>query len=349
MMMMIPSSATALKSGKVIQPAPDRPRNPWPSLVEIKGNRMRIAMLTQTWKAEPEIGDSGELWHASSVDQPATLVVGDDRGWWPLADLLPSALARQVLHGNAGDALRCIRVWDQLKSQFTLPPSQPTVAMDELRFLPPVVGPQKVICIGLNYADHAAETGADKPTLPVVFNKFPSTLIAHQQPIVLPPISEKVDFEAELVVVIGKPGKDIPEDDAWDHVFGFTCGHDVSARDWQKGRPGGQWLLGKTFDHFAPLGPALVTADQLDPSDLAITFRLNGEVMQESSTRHFIFSIPHLISHLSQFCTLLPGDLLFTGTPSGVGVARNPAVFMKAGDRAEVEIEGIGTLANPVV
>ena len=258
-------------------------------------------------------------------------------------------MASKLIQGNAGDSLRLIRAWHHLTTPLVLPEGSPEFSHELQHLLPPVVGPQKIICIGLNYADHATETGAELPSLPVVFNKFPSTLIGHQQPIHLPPISEKVDFEAELVVVIGKPGKNISEADAMSHVFGYTCGHDVSARDWQKGRPGGQWLLGKTFDSFAPLGPAIVTADQLDPSDLAIKFRLNSDLMQSSSTKHFIFSIPYLISHLSKFCTLLPGDLLYTGTPSGVGVARDPAVFMQPGDVAEVTIEGIGTLANPLV
>jgi len=215
---------------------------------------------------------------------------------------------------------------------------------------PPVLNPQKIICIGLNYAEHAAETGAKLPEIPVVFNKFPNTLIGHQQPICLPSISEKVDYEAELVVVIGKKGKNIEEKDALNHVFGFTCGHDVSARDWQKEKPGKQWLLGKTFDTFAPLGPWIVTKDEIStPDDMEIQFRLNDQLMQDSSTKHFIFSIPFLISHLSKFTTLMPGDLLFTGTPSGVGVARDPQVFLKNGDTATVQIPSIGTLENPVV
>jgi len=158
-----------------------------------------------------------------------------------------------------------------------------------------------------------------------------------------------VDYEAELVVVIGREGKHIPPSDAMNHVFGYTCGHDVSARDWQKGRPGGQWLLGKTFDTFAPLGPVLVTRDEIpDPHSLDVSFRLNGQTLQQSNTRQFIFTIDYLISHLSKVFALEPGDILFTGTPPGVGVARTPPVFLKPGDRAEVEIQGIGVLINPV-
>lgn len=308
---------------------------------------MRIALVSNQWMDQTQVTDDGKLLDRSSCDQPATLLVGDEQHWWKAVDALPEP-AQSLLQGNAGDSLRLIRTWSQWKNQLRL--DAPVFEPGNQVFLPPVVGPQKIICIGLNYADHASETGADLPTIPVVFNKFPTTLVGHQQPIPLPPISEKVDFEAELVVVIGKAGRNIDESTALDHVFGYTCGHDVSARDWQKGRPGGQWLLGKTFDGFAPLGPSIVTADQLgEADDLNVAFRLNQETMQSSSTRHFIFKIPFLIAHLSRFCTLMPGDLLFTGTPSGVGVARTPPVFMKAGDQAEVEIQGIGTLANPLV
>lgn len=220
----------------------------------------------------------------------------------------------------------------------------------EISLMAPLPRPGKVICIGLNYADHAAETGAAIPTEPVVFCKFPTAVVGPGEPIRLPPISQQVDYEAELVVVIGREGRRIAPEQAMDHVFGYTCGHDVSARDWQKGRPGGQWLLGKTFDSFAPLGPVLVTRDEVpDPHQLEVTFRLNGQVLQQSNTRQFIFKIDHLISHLSQIFKLEPGDVLFTGTPPGVGVARQPAIFLQGGDRAEVEIEGLGLLVNPVV
>lgn len=209
---------------------------------------------------------------------------------------------------------------------------------------------EKVICIGTNYADHAREMGGDPPDIPVVFNVFPSAIIGPGQEIRLPSISKKVDFEAELVVVIGRSGKDIPREEAMDFVFGYCCGNDISARDWQKGRPGGQWLLGKTFDTFAPLGPFVATKDEVpDPHNLHIQIRLNGRLMQDSSTNQLIFPIDFLISHISQFVTLSPGDLIFTGTPPGVGAGRNPPVFLGPGDHLEVEIEGLGVLANPVV
>ncbi|QDT03292.1 Ureidoglycolate lyase [Rubripirellula lacrimiformis] len=214
-------------------------------------------------------------------------------------------------------------------------------------FLPPTPTPEKVICIGLNYRDHAIETGAEIPSEPVVFSKFNTTLIGHGGVIRLPSISKKVDYEAELVVVIGKEAKHVPQDQAMDYVYGYTCGHDVSARDWQKGRPAGQWLLGKSFDTFAPVGSCVVPKSEVpDPSDLRVRMRLNGEVVQDSTTAQLIFDIPTLIAHLSKFMTLKPGDLIFTGTPPGVGDARNPPVYLKDGDECTVEIDGIGMLTN---
>lgn len=214
-------------------------------------------------------------------------------------------------------------------------------------FLPPVSTPEKILCIGLNYLDHAIETGAEPPDQPVVFSKFNNTLIGHGDEIVLPAISDEVDYEAELVVVIGKAARFVDPSEAMHYVFGYTAGHDVSSRDWQKGRPGGQWLLGKSFESFAPLGPAIVTADAFgDPSDVRVRLHLNGETMQDSTTAQLIFDIPTLISHLSQFMTLQPGDLIFTGTPPGVGAARTPPRYLRPGDQCIVEIDGIGSLSN---
>src|SRR5262245_10532244 len=218
-----------------------------------------------------------------------------------------------------------------------------------LKLLAPVPDPQKVICVGLNYADHAKESGAAIPGEPVIFCKFPTAVAAHQQPIVLPPVSKCVDYEAELVVVIGRGGRNIPRERVPQHVAGYTCGHDVSARDWQMHKPGGQWLLGKTFDTFAPFGPHLTTADEVpDPNALAIALRLNGQVMQQSSTAQFIFKVDELVAYVSQVCMLSPGDVIFTGTPPGVGFARKPPVYLKPGDVCEVEIERLGVLRNAV-
>lgn len=218
------------------------------------------------------------------------------------------------------------------------------------QLLAPIPDPQKVLCVGLNYADHAAETGARVGEEPVIFNKLPTVLRGPGQAIELPANSSQVDFEAELVVVIGRAARNIEPAAAWEHVAGYTCGNDVSARDWQTGKPGRQWLLGKSFDSFGPLGPTLVTRDEVpDPGQLPIRLRLNGQTMQDSNTRNLIFPIDYLVSYLSKVCTLSPGDLLFTGTPPGVGMARQPSVFLQAGDDVEVEIEGVGVLRNPVV
>lgn len=215
--------------------------------------------------------------------------------------------------------------------------------------LPLIPSPEKIICIGLNYSDHARETGVTPPSVPVVFNKFPTAVSAHQRPIVLPEVSTEVDYEAELVVVIGRGGRNIAREAARNHVAGYCCGNDVSARDWQMKKPGGQWLLGKSFDTFAPIGPVLVTADEVpEPGNLGIQLRLNGQVMQQSNTSNLIFSVEELIAYVSTVCTLSPGDLIFTGTPGGVGFARKPPVFLKPGDVVEVEIERIGVLMNMV-
>ena len=229
-------------------------------------------------------------------------------------------------------------------------PNAVRIPMAAASLLPPLPHPDKILCIGLNYRDHALENNRAIPTEPVLFAKYINTLIGHGTWIRLPRVSKKVDYEAELVVVIGKRGRNVPEADAMSCVAGYTVGHDVSARDWQFKGKEKQWTIGKTFDTFAPTGPHLVTADEIpDPHNLQIQLRLNGETMQNSNTREFIFTVPQLIAYLSQAITLKPGDLIFTGTPPGVGVARKPPVFLKAGDNVEVEIEGVGLLRNPVV
>jgi 2-keto-4-pentenoate hydratase/2-oxohepta-3-ene-1,7-dioic acid hydratase in catechol pathway len=220
----------------------------------------------------------------------------------------------------------------------------------ESKLLPPVPDPHKILCIGLNYRDHAAETGAAIPRDPVVFSKFATALVGPDEPLVLPPASQKVDFEAELVLVVGKKGRSIPKEAAREYLAGYTVGHDVSARDWQIEKDGKQWLLGKTFDTFAPTGPHLVTADEVpDAHDLGIRLRLNGETMQDSRTKQMIFGADELLAYISQVVTLQPGDLIFTGTPPGVGIARKPPVWLKGGDVVEVEIDKLGVLRNPVV
>jgi 2-keto-4-pentenoate hydratase/2-oxohepta-3-ene-1,7-dioic acid hydratase in catechol pathway len=220
---------------------------------------------------------------------------------------------------------------------------------DQVRRRAPIPRPGKILCIGLNYRDHAAESGVAVPTEPVVFSKYASAVIGPDDPIVLPPDSEQVDYEAELVFVIGKTARSVSAAEAMNYVAGYTCGHDVSARDYQLKRGGGQWMIGKTWDTFAPMGPVLVTADEgLDPHNLPIRCVLNGEVMQNSNTGQFVFNIPDIIAYLSRIVTLEAGDVVFTGTPPGVGFARKPPVFLKDGDVAEIQIDGIGVLRNPV-
>ncbi len=225
------------------------------------------------------------------------------------------------------------------------------ISAAQAHLLAPVINPQKIICVGLNYKDHAAESNLPIPREPVLFSKFPSSLLGHGQAIVLPKVSSKVDYEAELVIVVGKKGKNVAAERAMDYVAGFMVGHDVSARDWQLEKDGKQWMAGKTFDTFAPCGPVLVTKDEVpNPHALAIRLTLNGKVMQNSNTNQMIFQTPEIIAYISQIFTLEPGDLIFTGTPPGVGMAHKPnPVWLKGGDVAEVEIEKLGTLSNPVV
>jgi 2-keto-4-pentenoate hydratase/2-oxohepta-3-ene-1,7-dioic acid hydratase in catechol pathway len=223
-------------------------------------------------------------------------------------------------------------------------------AVADTRLMAPIHDPQKVICVGLNYRDHAIESKMAIPKEPVLFSKFPSALIGHGEPIVLPSVSTKVDYEAELVIVVGKRGRRIAEANAMEHVAGYSVGHDVSARDWQLEKDGKQWMVGKTFDTFAPMGPTLVTKDEIpDPHRLGIRLRLNGKTMQSSNTEQMIFSVAQLISYISIVVTLEPGDLIFSGTPPGIGHAQTPPVYLKPGDVTEVEIDGLGILRNPAV
>ena len=214
------------------------------------------------------------------------------------------------------------------------------------------VTPNNIFCIGLNYRQHAAESAMQCPEYPVVFSKPSSAVIGPYEQIRIPRVcpEPEVDYECELAAVLGKRARDIPESEALDYVFGYTCANDVSARLWQLKRGGGQWDRGKGFDTFCPLGPVLVTADEIpNPQNLAIKTILNGQVMQEHNTSDMIFSVVQLISFLSQDTTLLPGTVILTGTPHGVGFARKPPVWLKAGDEVVVEIEKIGKLVNTVV
>lgn len=204
----------------------------------------------------------------------------------------------------------------------------------------------KVICIGLNYRSHADEQGAEPPTAPLLFAKFANTLCEDGDPILLPDGIGHVDAEAELAVVIGDTAQHVPADEALNIVYGWTCANDVSARDAQFGD--GQWFRGKGYDSFCPIGPRLIPRDELDPADLRVSQRLNGQLIQHSRTSRLIFPIPDLIAYVSDVVTLEPGDLILTGTPEGVGVFREPKIALKPGDTVEIEVEGIGVLKNDV-
>ncbi len=285
---------------------------------------MRLATI-ETW-AGPRAAVRKDDWfidlHASDARLPGSM-----------RQLLEGGV--ELLHGAARAAERS----DAVKYEAS-----------KVKFHAPVHDPHKIICLGLNYRDHAAETAAAIPREPILFSKYATALIGHDAAIVLPAVSQEVDYEAELVIVIGKKGKNIPRASAREYVAGYAVGNDVSARDWQLKKDGKQWMIGKTFDTFAPIGPELVTADEVpDPHNLPIRLRLNGQTMQESNTSQMIFRYDDIIAYISQVFTLEPGDVIYSGTPHGVGVARKPPVFLKGGDVVEVEIEGVGVLRNSVV
>lgn len=226
----------------------------------------------------------------------------------------------------------------------------PTGKQVEITRLLAPIEPVNIYCIGCNYAEHAKESGVPLPEHPIIFMK-PTTALAHPgTPVRIPKIAtNEVDFETELAVIIGKAGRNIPEAEALDYVLGYTGGNDISARVWQKQGGGGQWVRGKSFDTFCPLGPALVTGDEIpDPQAVSLSLTLNGETMQQGSTDDMIFSVAQLISFLSCDTTLLPGTVIMTGTPPGVGNARDPKVLLQPGDDVVVEVEHIGQLRNPV-
>jgi len=218
----------------------------------------------------------------------------------------------------------------------------------QVSLLPPLSSPGKIICVGLNYVDHSIESGFTVPDYPTVFTRFASSLIGAGEAIVRPCVSSQLDFEGEMVAVIGVSGRHIKEQNALAHVLGYSIFNDASVRDYQKKSP--QWTIGKNFDGTGAFGPWLVTADELPPGGkgLHIQTRLNGIVVQDASTNEMVFSVARLISIISEAITLSPGDMIVTGTPAGVGMARNPPLFMKQGDVCEVEIEGIGILRNSV-
>jgi 2-keto-4-pentenoate hydratase/2-oxohepta-3-ene-1,7-dioic acid hydratase in catechol pathway len=221
------------------------------------------------------------------------------------------------------------------------------IPLNQIKFLPPIPEPGKILAIGLNYAAHAAEGGSQTTKTPIVFTRFADSLVGHDQPILKPRESESYDWEAELGVIIGKPARRVSEESAYEHVAGYTVMNEGSVRDWQRHTT--QIIPGKNFFHSGAAGPWMVTADEVpDPTQLRVILDLNGTRMQDGRTSSFIFSIPKLIAYISTFTPLGPGDMIATGTPAGVGVSRNPPVFLKPGDRVEVSIEQVGTLRNVV-
>ncbi|MFX0115670.1 MAG: fumarylacetoacetate hydrolase family protein [Candidatus Hodarchaeota archaeon] len=224
----------------------------------------------------------------------------------------------------------------------------PIAAQETVQILAPLLQPSKILCLGKNYLGHVKETKASIPANPILFPKFSTAICSPGEAIILPKFTNQVDYEIELAVVMGKRARKVQPENALDYVAGYTIANDITARDIQRGD--GQWTRGKSMDTFLPLGPFLVTTDEIkNPQKLQMQLRLNSEVMQEGSTGDMIFQIPEIISFISEGITLLPGDLILTGTPPGVGFARDPPVFLKEGDRLELEIEGLGRLSNPVI
>lgn len=223
------------------------------------------------------------------------------------------------------------------------------VSEENIIYAPCITKPEKIICVGLNYVNHAEESNMDIPTSPILFSKYNNALAAHNQKISLPKNAEKFDYEAELVIIIGKEAKNVSKEDALSYVFGYAVGNDLSARDLQFRT--GQWLLGKACDNFAPIGPELVTAEEVDPNNLNISCKVNGKIRQSANTKDMIFDCATIVSYLSQHMTLKPGDVIFSGTPDGVilGYSEDQQVWLKAGDEIEVSIENIGTLRNVLV
>jgi 2-keto-4-pentenoate hydratase/2-oxohepta-3-ene-1,7-dioic acid hydratase in catechol pathway len=273
-----------------------------------------------------------------------TVAVLDGDDVIALRDLVPEA---------PGEMIGVIAAGEPLRARLTAAlPSAPTTArrpLGAVELRAPIPRPGKILCLGLNYAAHAKEGGNEVPEHPTVFVRVTTSLVAPGAPVIRPRVSEQLDYEVELVIVIGARCHDVVEDQALAHVFGYTIMNDVSVRDYQ--RRTSQWTLGKNFDGSGPMGPAIVTADELPAGarGLGIRTRLNGELLQDGNTADMVFPVPRIVALLSQVMTLEPGDVIATGTPSGVGHARRPPLWMKPGDVVTCEIDGIGTLSNPIV
>jgi 2-keto-4-pentenoate hydratase/2-oxohepta-3-ene-1,7-dioic acid hydratase in catechol pathway len=223
----------------------------------------------------------------------------------------------------------------------------PDYQQSDITFLPVITNPARIVCVGLNYQDHVVETGRDNTEQPAIFLRLPESQVGHRQPILRPRESKSLDFEAEIAVIIGKPGRRISLKDAWDHIAGYSCYNDGSVRDWQRHTI--QWTAGKNFARTGGFGPWMVTADDIPPGTrMTLSCRLNGERMQHATTEQMIFKIPKIIEYVSTWTTLEPGDVLVTGTPGGVGARRTPPLWMKPGDTVEVEIDKVGVLVNAI-
>jgi 2-keto-4-pentenoate hydratase/2-oxohepta-3-ene-1,7-dioic acid hydratase in catechol pathway len=285
----------------------------------------QVVDLAQAWDAYPKHTDTAPSHQGGFPEDMLALLQSDETTWQLVRDIVSWA---EALPGSSGASFR-----------------QP---LDQVRLAPPLSNPSKVICVGLNYYDHCREQDLEVPGRPILFAKFPSSIVGPGDEITWPPdASSKVDYEAELAVIIRREGRHIPVDQAYDHVAGYTIVNDVSARDVQFSDK--QWVRGKSFDTFCPMGPYLLTADEVpDPHTLHIRCWVNGELRQDSNTRELIFKVPDLLAYISKTCTLMPGDVLITGTPGGVGVFRNPQVFLKTGDLVEIEIEKLGRMRNRV-
>ena len=283
----------------------------------------RLLDLEQAWAACPR--SSAETAGPAYPAGMRALLEGGDPTWQRLACVVSWA---ETLPAADGEAL-----WQPL---------------DGVRLTAPLTNPSKIICVGLNYHDHCREQGLEAPERPILFAKFPSTIIGPGDEITWPgDLSQQVDYEAELAVIIGRKGRDIPVDEAYRYIAGYANLNDISARDVQFADE--QWVRGKSFDTFCPLGPYLVTTDEVpDPHVMQIRSWVNGELRQSSNTRELVFNVPRLVAYISRTSTLLPGDIISTGTPGGVGVFQKPPVFLQPGDVVEVEVDKLGRLRNPV-
>lgn len=257
-------------------------------------------------------------------------------------------LAAKELPGDLG-ALIAANGLDAAKKAAAQAPASAVRALSDIRYLPLIPRPSKIVCMGLNYADHAKEGGHARPDYPGLFMRGPSSMCGHLEPLVRPKVSTKLDYEAELAVVIGKRVRHLTRENALDCIAGYSCFNDGSVRDYQ--RKSNQWTIGKNFDDSGPFGPWLVTPDELPAggAGLRIQSRLNGKIMQDANTRDFLWDVVETLVLVTECLTLEPGDVIITGTPAGVGYARNPPVWMAPGDTVEIEVEGIGTLSNPIV